>query len=119
MARHEFEKYDPATRSYVFDEARAREEFTRGNVVDGVFTWKSNNNFPPEGVLKEWASLGLPFDMKKTLDARDKHYREFDAAYRKRMANYKPSAEEMFEMRAAFGEGATVVNVMTGKRTKL
>jgi hypothetical protein len=41
------------------------------------------------------------------------------AAYRKAMENHVPSAEEMFEMRAAFGPGATVVNVITGKETKL
>jgi hypothetical protein len=35
-------------------------------------------------------------------------------AYRK---NYKgPSQEDMFEMRAAFGPGAQVVNVLTGHR---
>ena len=38
-------------------------------------------------------------------------------SYRK---NYKgPSEEEKAEMRAAFGTGTTVVNVITGQRTKL
>lgn len=41
------------------------------------------------------------------------------AAYRKSMENHRYSDEEMFEMRAAFGPGTTVVNVLTGKRTKL
>jgi hypothetical protein len=35
------------------------------------------------------------------------------------MANHVPSSEELFEMRAAFGEGAEVVNVLTGRRTTL
>ena len=34
--------------------------------------------------------------------------------------NYKgPGEEEKTEMRAAFGTGTTVVNVITGKRTRL
>jgi hypothetical protein len=35
------------------------------------------------------------------------------------MENHVHSDEEMFEMRAAFGEGATVVNAITGQETKL
>jgi hypothetical protein len=30
-----------------------------------------------------------------------------------------PDAEQLYEMRAAFGEGETVVNVFTGRETKL
>ena len=38
-------------------------------------------------------------------------------AYR---ANYKePDAEELFEMRAAYGKGTTVVDVITGRKIKL
>lgn len=36
-----------------------------------------------------------------------------------RAASRAPSAEEMAEMRAAFGEGATVVDVLTGERIQL
>lgn len=39
--------------------------------------------------------------------------------YRERMKNHVYSAEEMFEMRAAFGEGETVVNVITGEKIQL
>jgi hypothetical protein len=39
------------------------------------------------------------------------------AEYRKH--DRAPSQEELAEMRAAFGEGAEVVNVITGRRTKL
>ena len=31
----------------------------------------------------------------------------------------EPTAEELFEMRAAFGEGATIVDVMTGRTIQL
>lgn len=36
-----------------------------------------------------------------------------------RAARRAPSAEEMAEMRAAFGEGATVVDVLTGEKIQL
>ncbi len=36
--------------------------------------------------------------------------------YRKARENYVPSAEEMYEMQAAFGPGAVVVDVITGQR---
>ena len=45
---------------------------------------------------------------------------EVEAALAEYRANYKgPSAEELAEMRAAFGPGATVVNVITGKKIEL
>ena len=45
---------------------------------------------------------------------------EVEAELAEYRANYKgPSAEELAEMRAAFGPGATVVNVITGKKIKL
>lgn len=37
------------------------------------------------------------------------------AEYAEARKNHVPSAEEMFEMRAAFGEGAEVVDVITGQ----
>ena len=40
-------------------------------------------------------------------------------AYRQRRKGREYTPEELFEMRAAFGPGATVVDVLTGKRTKL
>lgn len=40
------------------------------------------------------------------------------ADYRKRNANRKLSAEEQYEMSAAFGPGQTVVDIITGQRFK-
>lgn len=37
------------------------------------------------------------------------------AEYREARKNHTPSAEEMFEMRAAFGPGAEVVDIITGQ----
>jgi hypothetical protein len=38
--------------------------------------------------------------------------------YKAAMADYEYNDEEMFELRAAFGEGAEVVNVFTGQITR-
>ena len=43
----------------------------------------------------------------------------FIEAYRKMRESTPYSHEELFEMRAAFGNGAEVVNVITGKKTRL
>lgn len=43
----------------------------------------------------------------------------FIAQYRARMANHVPDPGELAEMRAAFGPGARVANVITGRETQL
>ena len=56
-------------------------------------------------------------DAEATHAAREAEVEAELAEYR---ASYKgPSAEELAEMRAAFGPGATVVNVITGKKIEL
>lgn len=84
-----------------------------------MLRWKSNNSVPPQEVLDFWKYIGKRFNMTKSVAARERETKDFLKEYRKRMENYEHSAEEMAEMRAAFGEGATVVNVITGKKTKL
>ncbi len=84
---------------------------------EGVWRWKSSNNVPFEDMLECW---GLDDEtMQKCIAAREKDCAEFAEDYRKRMENHVPSDEELYEMRAAFGEGAKVVNVITGKSIQL
>lgn len=46
--------------------------------------------------------------------------KEAMASFETYRANYTgPSEEELFEMRAAYGKGTTVVDVITGKKIKL
>lgn len=52
-----------------------------------------------------------------TRTARETEDRAFLAEYRAQRR--APSAEELAEMRATFGEGATVVDVLTGEKIKL
>jgi hypothetical protein len=41
------------------------------------------------------------------------------ADYREQMKKHKPSPQKLHEMRAAFGAGKVIVDVITGQRIKL
>lgn len=101
---------------------RTKEKFYTDASVDenGVVTWNSNGNVPPEDILEFWEYVGITGFNREASDAeRERQTNEFLTAYRKQQENHKPSQEELYEMRAAFGEGTTVVNVITGKEIKL
>ena len=51
--------------------------------------------------------------------ARDKYVEALLMAHVRAESRREPSAEQMYEMRSAFGKGTTVVNVFTGRRTRL
>jgi hypothetical protein len=92
-------------------------EFT---LVSGVPRWTPNQHVLFNDTIKELQIEHLPgFDREATEAARFEDVSTSVAAYRERMKNHKPSGEELFEMRAAFGRGTTVVNVITGRRTRL
>ena len=81
--------------------------------ADGIYRWKSNNRIPFMDMLESW---NLDSEtLEKCQAARKAEDQTFLAEYREQMKDYEPSDEERFEMRAAFGEGAEVVNVITGK----
>lgn len=87
----------------------------------GVVRWKSNDRVPPQDCLEQIYKSGAISEVKYELSQiiRDEETSAFLADYRKRMENYEPSPEELFEMRATFGEGAVVVNAITGKKINL
>jgi len=85
---------------------------TDATLRDGVYYWKSNDRTVPPSC---WTVRGLvpPKEQEK---ARDEETAKFLAKLR---ANPQPvTDEEAFEMRAAFGPGVEVVNILTGKRFK-
>jgi len=84
---------------------------------DGGQTWKweSNSAFCP---LDSCQRFGIPADLSAQRTALDAETKAFVKAYRKAQAGRRPSAEQRSEMRAAFGPGVTVVNVLTGRRTR-
>lgn len=86
--------------------------------ADGAAKWISSGNYLPADVVEKLIFAGADFfSAEATAAKREAQTAAFLESYRK---NYKePSAEERMEMEAAFGKGTTVVNVITGKRTKL
>ena len=87
--------------------------------ADGVVRWTSNNRVMPKDcreVLAHSVYRDL-FNEEASRAAEEAETAAFLDSYRK---SYKgPSEEEKAEMRAAFGTGATVVNVITGERIRL
>lgn len=87
--------------------------------ADGVVRWTSNNRVMPKDcreILAHSAYRDL-FDEEASRAAEDAETAASLEAYRK---NYQgPSEEEKAEMRAAFGTGSTVVDIITGERIRL
>jgi hypothetical protein len=84
--------------------------------ADGrVWRWTSNGAVCPLDACKEY---GIPCDPVAQATAIDEEVEQFLGEYRRMMAGRGPSEEERFEMRAAFGRGVEVVDVITGRRTR-
>lgn len=68
-------------------------------------------------MLEKLAMVTDKASVEATTAARDKEVSESLAEYRK---SARPATgEERMEMQAAFGKGTTVVNILTGEKTKL
>lgn len=107
-----------------FWKKRAEEELdrVRNDLANGEITIDGNGvarncigRVLMDDMVEKVALLTDAIDAKATRAEYDKETDAFLAEYRERMKNYKPSEEELFEMRAAFGPGETVVNVFTGQ----
>ena len=97
---------------------RPRPNFLDAKVdANGVVRWKSNGEVPPQDVLEIWADAGFSFDFDESNKVREKEFAQFVKRYRK--VNKGPSAEDKSEMRASFGPGTKVVNIITGRTTQL
>ena len=84
---------------------------------NGAISWKSNGSYLPDDYCEKLEYVGFPFSREATRSARDVQVDAELAEYRR---NYKgPTPNEIEEMRRAFGEGATVVNVITGTTIQL
>lgn len=92
---------------------------TEAVIANGVIRWLSNNQVPPADCVALAAHIGLSVDVEASTTARDADTTAFLADYRKRNARRRVTAEQRAEMRAAFGPGAKVVNVITGRVTRL
>jgi len=82
---------------------------------DGELRWRRNKQCVPLDIFED-AGVTPPVAQKRI---RNKEVAQFLDEYRKANENRKYSEEEVFEMRAAFGEGETVVDIVTGKKVQL
>lgn len=83
----------------------------------GLIRWTSNGRIPYDDVLID---AGLTPDVwAEHKRVRDAEGQAFLADYRKKNRRRRYSAEEKAEMRANFGKGTTVVDVLTGRRIRL
>jgi hypothetical protein len=80
-------------------------------VEDGVLRWHSNDAVVPPHVFRD-AGFLVPERQQR---AYDEELEKFLTDYRKRQPA-RPSAEERFEARAAFGPGVEVVDIISGRR---
>ena len=85
----------------------------------GIATWVSNGNAIPQECVEKAIYGGLPINAELTREFRDRQTEKSLREYRERMKNHVYSDEELFEMRAAFGAGALVVDAITGRRIQL
>ena len=83
--------------------------------ANGIRRWVSNDAIIPPFVYKDAAAVMPEADQA----AYKAETAAFLTEYREQQRNREPSAEELFEMRAAFGPGERVVNVITGRVTQL
>lgn len=84
---------------------------------DGIYRWKTNDQIPFSDMLECWNLDSKT--LEKCNERREQESFEFLTEYKERMKDVQPSAEELFEMKAAFGEGAEITNIITGKKIKL
>ena len=85
---------------------------------DGAAKWISSGNYLPADVVEKLLFAGADFfSAEATAAKREAQTAAFLDSYRRSYNG--PSEEEKAEMRAAFGSGATVVNVITGEITRL
>lgn len=98
--------------------------FDTDAVVDhqGIVRWKSNGSIPPKDIMQVWADANKSFNHQECLAVSAQETFAFLQAYRDAEAsapvNPEAEAERLFEMRAAFGPGQTIVNAFTGKTYK-
>ena len=85
---------------------------------DGAARWKNNGGYLMDDAIEMLLVSGADwFDVEMTKAKRKEQIKEIMNNARK--SKSKPSGEELYEMKAAFGSGTTVVNVITGERIKL
>ena len=84
---------------------------------DGAIRWNSNGSYLMDDFCEKLEYAGYPFSRSATREKREAQVARELAEYR--ASHHTTTAEERADMQAAFGKGATVVNALTGERTRL
>jgi hypothetical protein len=84
-----------------------------------VVRWNSNNSIPFEDMLQNFEDAGWIDGQIYVNSVEQRQIEDAEAIAQYRKNRRAPSAEDLFEMRAAFGAGATVVDVLTGREYTL
>jgi len=90
-------------------------------IANNIVRWISSNNIPPSDCLQQMINDGqiTTDQMTASLEQKKIDDAESIARYIASRKNRGYSDEEMFEMRAAFGEGEEVMDIFTGETIKL
>ena len=109
-----------------FWKKHAKEEVTKAVVKanesaiieeDGAIKWKINGNYIPDDFCEKLEYAGYNFSREATRRAREKQDKKFIEEYKKNQS--EPTEEELEEMRAVFGKGKTIVDVISGREIRL
>lgn len=90
-------------------------------IKDNALVWKSNGRLVPTDIIELLHAARVINDVEYISALANYDYilaKEIEEI-RELMNKRTQSQEELNEMRNAFGKGAVVVNVITGKKTKL
>lgn len=85
--------------------------------TDGIMRWTSNGRVPPKETVALAAHCGYSVDVAKCTAVRDTELGAFLKAYRAQ--DPQMSAENLAEARANHPPGTEMVNVITGRVTRL
>lgn len=85
--------------------------------ADGAIRWNSNGRYLMDDFCEKLEYAEYAFSRKATAKKREAQDAESLAEYRRNSKGL--TGEALAEARAAFGEETTVVDVLTGKKTKL
>ena len=99
------------------DAEKSLESFSGAYVKDEIVRWKSNDSIPPYDLLILWNGAGNnEFSLEKSIEQRIIEVSAEIEAYRKAQAGRVRTEEELAEMRAAFGEGTIVVDLISREK---
>jgi len=84
---------------------------------DGAIRWNSSGNYIPDDCCEKLEYAGFDFSREATRVKREQQTEEFLVRYK--AMEKEPSVEEIAEMRATFGAGTVVENLLTGRKIQL